>query len=143
MMMQCSTFDKSLEFLQREYFHDQGQLISLNECRVQTRCPFATRFCIFIFRPFPGRKWKRGMKSWERVPFNSWACAHHHGGVVAEGCRLSLGVMLLIRVSSVSRNGSSVSRHGESRTSIFSSLVLPACKAVDVGFDIKFRIFVG
>lgn len=85
--------------------------------------PLLTRFCIFIFRPFPARKWKRGMKSWERVLFNSWACAHHHGGVVAEGCRLSLGVMLLIRVSSVSRNGSSVSRHGESRTSIFSSLV--------------------
>lgn len=87
--------------------------------------PLLTRFCIFIFRPFPGRKWKRGntMKSRERVPFNSWACAHHHGGVVAEGCRLSLGVMLLIRVSSVSQNGSSVSRHGESRTSIFFSLV--------------------
>lgn len=55
------------------------------------------------------------VKSQEGMPFNSWACAHHHGGVVvAEGLPLLFGVMLLIRVSSVPRNGSSVSRHGES-----------------------------
>lgn len=53
MMMQCSTFDKSLEFLQREYFHDQGQLISLNECRVQTRCPFAYALLHIYFSSFP------------------------------------------------------------------------------------------
>lgn len=50
------------------------------------------------------------------------------------------GVMLLIRVSSVPRNGSSVSRHGESSFDFFPPC-FPTWQPVDVGFPTNFQIF--
>lgn len=49
----------ALQIFHPEYFHDQGQLISLNERGVQTRRPFAYELPHIYFSSSPG---SRGMR---------------------------------------------------------------------------------